>query len=257
MTARLLWALPVLCVACGDNSHATGALGRATYTLHTDYALPGQLTDHRILTSHAQTLAVGLTDRGAKRADFPGRITHTVDPPAGVTLSFDPGDPEDEDAPAPDLVMSVDNPGTYTIETWYEGDVLDYLALQFAKPENYDVVSWVKLPGEDDFENRTAANEVTVDEGTQLALVAIPMKDGERLAGDFDLTVSHTPEWAAVTVHNVLGVYEDEGVWGDPAATSLVFVDPATVTVTLTDEPNGVSAEQVYNVVDQGALEAP
>ena len=248
--------LVLLTTGCGDWTTSTGEMGRATYRLHTDYEMDGNLDEVAILTGHTQRIDVGLTDRGWKRVDFPGRITHTVTPDAGVTVIVDDGDPDDPDASIPELELLVENIGSYTLETWYDDTLLDYLELNFAPPDGYDVVTWTKAPDASDFEERSFANALSVEEGTQVAFVAIPIRNQQRLVGQYTLDVAHDPDWAAVTVHNVLGVYEQEGVWGEPIPTSLVFVDPATVNVTLTDTPNGVTATQTFEVSDLGAPEA-
>ena len=60
--------------------------------------------------------------------------------------------------------------------------------------------------------------------------------------------IYNLPEDSVVTVHDVHGVYEQEGVVGAVNSNSLVFVAPGTVTVTVADPANNVSAQRTFLV---------
>lgn len=236
---------------CGDTVSDVGDFGKLTYRLHIDYEIDGGLRDNRLVTGHVQTIDVGLTNKGRKKAKYPGMITHKVSPAFQADLFFDPGTEEDTEPPA--LFLTAYERGDYTIESYLNDEVFDSITITFDEPVDLEVQTWTKPPGATRFEDVSKKESQTVTEGTQIAFLSIPLaKNGERLVGDYALDVSWTPEWAAVQTHNVLGVYESEGVFGSLAEESLVFVDPATVVVDLIDEANGMTDQRTFVVEDNG-----
>lgn len=238
----------LLLAGCGDYVGATGALGKLTYGLGIDYEIDGDLDEVSVITGHPQNIRVSLTPDGEDDARKPWLITHAISPSDGTTLTVE--DTEEGDELAPDLTVTVTQPDLYILESYYDGELLDYIKIDFDQPDALRVLSWVREPNADDFTQSSFEETLSVTEGTQVALLPIPYADNNRLAGDFSVAYSHTPEDAAVTVHNVSGVYEEEGVLGSVNAGSLIFIDPAEVVVTITDEANGVSAERTYEVAD-------
>lgn len=252
MNARIGAALALAAVGCGDTVDDVGDLGMLTYALHIDYEVLGGLRENRLVTGHVQTINVGLTDKGRKRADHPGLVTHEVSPAPDAELLFDPGDDEDNDVPG--IFLTAWTSGPFTVESYYEGELFDTITIDFGRPMSLDVVPWMRAPGAMRFEARSGAGPTDVVEGTQVAFLAVPLDQrGKRLVGNYPLAIGWEPEWAAVQTWNVLGVYEEEGVFGSLAEESLVFVDPATVTVELIDEPNGMVDSRVFEVSDAGA----
>lgn len=246
LVAAVVWT-----AGCGDQVGDVGDLGRLTYGLHIDYEIDGRLREQKLVTGHTQILDIELTKKGEKQSRHPGLIEHKLSPAAGTEVLFDPGDEDDNDPPA--AWITVDAPGSYVLESWLEGELFDALPLEFGTPARLDVRTQIRPPGSDSFDTRTDDKEQLVAEGTQVAFLTIPLdKKGDRLVGQYEVAVSWTPEWAAIQTYNVLGVYENEGVFGSLAEHSLVFIDPATVTVDLIDVPNGMTDQVVFEVYDNG-----
>ncbi|MFT4975040.1 MAG: hypothetical protein ACI8S6_000927 [Myxococcota bacterium] len=242
-------ALSLMMLGCGDYVNATGELGQLSYGLSIDYEMEGDLTEVSLVTGHPQSINVALTDEGEKSAAEPWRITHTITPSDGVTLTVDEGE-EGESYP-PDLVLSVPEAGDYTVESYYGDELLDYISLRFDRPDVIKVQTWIREPNADDFEESTFDETLSVTEGTQVAFLPIPYSGSTRLAGDYAVSYSHTPEEAAVTIHNVYGTYEEEGVIGAVSSSSLVFIAPEQVIVTIRDEANNLDAQRTFNVTPQ------
>lgn len=248
----LVTTVAVFAVGCGDLVSDQGDLGRLTYTLHVDYEIPGGLRDHRLVTGHTQIIDVGLTRKGEKQSKSPGTIEHRVTPSGGADVLFDPGNEADTEPPA--VWITVDAPGSYTLEAYDDGELFDTITLEFARPSQMELRSQIRAPGEDAFGKSTDKKLLQqVPEGAQVAFLTIPLDTkGERLVGQYDVEVSWTPEWAAIQTFNVLDVYEEEGVFGNLAETSLVFVDPATVVVDLVDAANNMTDQITFEVIDNG-----
>ncbi len=244
----LLPLLPLLLLltGCGDLSSSTGELGRMNYRLHSDFLVDGtELVGTSVLTGHPQVIALDLTDAGEQRgenADFE-ELTHTATPADGVTIeAFNP----DDDRPGT-FTITVDTPGDYLVESFLEGDLFDRITLTFDTPTSLDFVTWVRPPNGDDFDE-ASGSPVFVAEGTQAAFVPIPVDaDGDRIAGDFVPEMTADPEWAVVRGMNVLGIYEQNVVVARSPA-SVYFIEPGSVTVTLTDTANGVASGVDFEV---------
>ena len=235
-----------LLVGCGDYVGATGALGNLSYGLGIDYEVDGDLTEVSVITGHEQDFNVQLTPDGEGQARKPWLITHSITPSEGATLVVE--DKEEGDSSPPDLNLTVSTPDLYIIESYYDGELLDYIKVSFDRPDTLDVLTWVRDPNAAEFDDSSFAADIDVEVGTQVAFLPIPYAGSERLVGDFEVRYTHTPEDAAVTVHDVNGVYEDEGVFGAVSSNSLIFIAPEEVVVTVEDEANGISAQRTYSV---------
>ncbi len=245
-----LVVLVLALTACGDSVSASGELGAMTFSLAANYELEGSLTEIGIVTGHEQDIVTGLTRRGERRVDHANQVTYRLLPSAGTEVSVD-SRLDDDDVPW--VKVLVDEPGTYMLEALEDDEIVDYLTLEFRRPESIDVVSWIKAPGEDDFGRDLRRDSYGVVEGAQVVMVPIPMgPDNERLAGDYDVAFSFTPEWAAVHTSNVAGIYEKEGVFGGAVNESLVFTEPADVEVFVEDLPN-----DLVEVIDVEVTERP
>ncbi len=246
----IVMGLTGILTACGSTVGATGELGRMTFSLGADYELEGPLTEVGIVTGHEQVFFTTLTKRGHKFVDEPGDIGYRLEPARGTTVDYYPGD--DGDETPPHVTLTVSQPGNYILEAVEDDEVVDYVDLRFRRPSRLDVVSWIKPPGDDSFSDEEQGDRYTVEEGAQVALVPIPIgKDGERLVGDYWMDVTFTPEWAAIHTSNVLDVYEEEGVWGSQVTESLVFIEPAEVTVFIEDAPNGLVGTIAVEVTER------
>ena len=228
--------------ACGDFAASTGELGRIDYWLHTDYVMEDwSLTEVSILTGHTQQINTELTMRGESEYNN-GTISHVVSPSVGVTVEQD-----ELSGDISDLLITVEDAGTYTVETLMDGRVFDTIELEFDSPASLDQITFVRAPSQDDFSENSSANPV-VDEGSQVAFLPIPLDaSGSRIAGDIAVELSADPEDMIVEGSNVLGVYE-QGVYTSSSPTTIYFVDSGEVTITLTDVPNAVDASTTFTV---------
>ncbi len=194
-----------------------------------------------ILTGHTQTLGTSLTDDGEDDADNPGDIEHSVSGGATIQQS----DAGEDDVPT--VYVTAPSPGDYTIESYLEGALFDTITLWFDSPADLDAVTWIREPGDEDFEKSQAATPV-VPEGTQIAYVPYPLDaDGDRIAGVFDAFLTADPASSVVTAYDLDGIYED-GIWGHEEEASVYFIEPGEITLTMSDVINGVDFVQAFEV---------
>jgi len=243
MTHRHLLAwLPLLTIACGSSSSAEGALGHLSYRLSSDFeAESGDLREVQIVVGHKQWITVELTEDGEKAVKEEGDVFHRMKPSHVAT--FEGGGSDDS---LSDVVVTVSEGGTHTLESVEGDEIIDYIALDWAVPKKIDTVLWLKNPSDDDFET-VDGGTVAATEGAQLAMLPVPVRNGERLAGAYEVEVSADPPWAVAITEEVLGIYEQRVVTASNER-SLVFIEPGTVTVTMTDPVHGISTSQVYEV---------
>jgi hypothetical protein len=231
-----------LTVSCGDVTGSTGEFGRIEYSLFTHYELDTSLVETKILTGHPQIIDVKLTAKGEAEATNAEQITHSVSPAAGVSLTL-----EDSPHQAPDLYITVSDPGTYLVESILNGAVFDRIDLQFESPTEYELITWLRERNDDEFEGVTdVVTAVTV--GDQAAFLPVPYDaDGTRLAGEMELDMSASPEWAVTQGFNVFGIYEQR-VSGGPAPISVYFIEPGAVDIAWADSAHGISVSHSFEV---------
>jgi len=240
---RLLLLPLVLLLGCGDLSSSTGELGRIDYTLHSDFLVDGSaLVGTPILTGHPQRIDLDLTDAGERASDSTLELVHSATPSAGVSIegSATSGDPGS-------ISITVITPGEYVVESVLDGEVFDRITLLFDAPASLDVLPWIRPPNADDF-TEASGSPIAVAEGAQAAFVPIPINaGGDRIAGDFVPGLTADPEWAVVRGVNVLGIYEQNVVVAR-SPSSVYFIEPGAVAITLSDDANGVSADVFFEV---------
>ena len=236
-------ALALLATGCGDMNSSTGQLGRLNYSLHSDFLVDGSaLVGTSILTGHPQTIRVDLTDSGEDDANNPEDIEHTATPSEGVTIET-----WESSSDVGSMTITVTTPGDYVIESMLDGQVFDWLTLTFDSPSSMDLVTWLRQPNGEDFD-QASGSPIFADEGTQAAFVPIPLDaSGDRIAGDFVPVISADPEWAVVTGVNVLGIYEQNVVVARSPA-SVYFIEPGAIAITIADDVNGVDAVADFDV---------
>jgi hypothetical protein len=235
-------AVLALNVACGDVTGATGEFGRIEYSLFTHYELDTNLEDAKILTGHAQRIDVALTAKGIADTSEAQQLSHSVTPAEGVNLST-----EDSADGAPDLVLTVSEPGSYAIESSLNGAVFDRVELEFASPTEYELITWLRERNAEEFQGVTD-QQTAVTEGDQVAFLPVPYDaDGSRIAGDMALSMTASPEWAVTQGFNVLGIYEQR-VSGSPAPVSVYFIEPGPVDISWADGPHGITVSHSFDV---------
>jgi len=240
----LFLATSLIMGACGDVLSGTGELGKVNYSLYTVYlSETSAITQSKLLAGHPQHIMTELTLRGSRNVEDPGTLTHVMTPSEGVVLSH-----TDDGFDVPDVRVNVSTPGDYTLETQLNGEVFDRISLSFAKPERLDVITWVKLAQNDNFEKVSTTGSILVTEGTQVSVIPVPITaDGERIMGDFEVDISASPAWAMVATENIFGAYE-QGISSSGDPVSLVFIEPGEVEVTVRDAVNDVEGVLYFSV---------
>ena len=168
-----------LTTACGDITGATGAKGRVNYSLYTHYEVDDwNLGEVSLVTGHPQLIQTEITDKGLDQLDGEAsEIIHLVEPAEGVQVT----NKEDEDIA--DLLVTVSDPGEYTIQSQLDGEIFDYLELSFGTPDELELITWMRNPSADDFE-LAESTTIAIDEGGQVTFLPVPRSGGVRLAGD-------------------------------------------------------------------------
>ena len=233
---------------CGDVVGSSGDYGNLYYALFIDYDAEYEgLDENRLITGYDHQINVHLTAQGQEDVDRPSEIAHDVDADIPVGLAqINYGTNQ-----VPDLIIDVAVPGPVTLESHYDGRLLDKLELHFDTPDAIDLVTYVRPPWDDDFD-ATDSDVISVEEGAQLMLVPIPVTNtGHRLVGDISTVVEIDPEWAAVPGMNVNGVYED-GYWGLGGADSWYIIEPGNVTFTFVEVVSGAIGTRTF-LVDPAA----
>ncbi len=231
-----------LSTGCGDLVTGTGEEGLVRYTLYTDYDLEEtSIKDVTIVAGHTQRITAHLTNRGETEVGN-DNLTHRVVPATGVTLLLTSTEQQ-----VPDLEITVEIPGTYTIETLNAGEVIDHIDLDFDSPAALTLATQVRDRCQTDF-RIVSGSTISVGEGSQVAFVPIPVDSaGARLAGDMDLLVHWDPGNAVASGQNLNGVYED-GSWRLGGPTSFYFIEPGTITSTFTDPAGSATVMQTFEV---------
>lgn len=231
----------ILFMACGSSSSATGEFGLINYSLHSDYITDDRsLLEVSLVTGYELYINASLTDAGEEKAASYDGITHSASPSDGVTIngSF---------ASNLDFNILVENGGEYTINSKLDGELFDRIDLNFAEPDDIELISWFRSPNTEEFWKGGNVQEVV--HGTQLTFVPVPLANGDRLAGDIKVKVSAEPEDAVVFGSNIYGTYEQNVMYGVDQ-TNFYFIETGEVNITFTDTENGVSITRSYNVVD-------
>lgn len=241
--------LPLLLLAAclGDVTASNGELGRLRYALHTDYeGNQEELTELPLITGYAHRISVSLTSKGEKEAgDQAGLVSHTARGVEGIEITNDESDKDSQDAP--DFAVLSPVPGEVMVDSLLDGDTFDRIALQFESPTRLDVLGWSRSPWEEDwtsFENEA----LTVQEGSQISFLGVPMYKDIRLGGDFTPTITVDPPELAVPDTSVLAVQEG-GMTTTGEPVTFYAIEPGTVTFTLSDPVNGVEATQIVEIL--------
>lgn len=247
-----------LVVACGGCTgveilSSDGELGRLSFSVMSDFYVPGEgIGDTPMVTGYPQTLLVALTPRGQRFDDRADEIVYTIDLP-GVTVQQTPpeGDRGEDDTDAsspPALTVLATDEGTGRLTAEVDGEVVDYVDVAFAAPTDLEMVMFSRAPWTEPFVRvQQGEGALPVDLGAQLAWLAVPVRDGERLIGGLTPDVSADPLGAIVPGANVENVNEDEAQ-SFYTSDSLYFVMEGPVTVSWTDTANGVAGQQLFQV---------
>ena len=238
-----------MAIGCGDLTNSEGEQGRLRFSLATDYELEqDELTDALIVAGHKQRLDVELTSKGDEDIGEPDEITFRLDPAKGTdvdTMANGENEP-------PDLSITVQEPGRYSLGAIYKGRVVDTIALSFDKPDSLELSLKIRKPFDDSFDDVREPSPIPVVEGTQATFLPIPKKGKQRLAGEISTEVSASPKELVVPGAGASFVYEQD-VWSAEGNVDFYFIDPGTVTITLSDPISKASGSYTFEVSDASA----
>jgi hypothetical protein len=241
-----LWLIVFLgLVGCGDLTDSVGEQGRLRFSLATDYELDeDELTDAVIVAGHTQHIDVELTNKGEEDINEPDEITYRIEPDGADVdaIAVSGNDP-------PDLDLRAEEPGTYTVDAVYKGNIVDSIRLRFDTPNNLELSVRVRVPFDDDFDPVSNEAAVRVPEGTQATFLPIPKRGAQRLAGEITTEVTATPKELVVPGEGASLVYE-QSVWSVEGNVDFYFIDPGDVTITITDPISGASGSFMFEVTD-------
>lgn len=237
----------MLAVACfGDVTSSRGALGRLEYSLYTDYdGQQDELTDLPLLTNHSHSIDVELTQRGKREAAGDGgSVIHTVEGIEGIEIESGAADEDSQDPP--DFEIESPVAGEATITSTLREEVFDTIELRFESPTRLDVIGWSRAPWEEDW-MPFASEVLTVQEGTQISFLVLPMYKSTRIGGEFTPTITVDPPELAVLDVGVMAVQED-GMTTAGEPVTFYAIEPGFVTFTLSDPANNIETERVVEI---------
>jgi hypothetical protein len=235
----------LLLAGCVDSTSAVGEQGRIEYTLTTDYDVPqNDLRDARIVTGHEQSLALELTDRGRRDIRQVGSLRHRLSPSLHTRVETEVyGSGEEASA-----LLTVQDPGTYTLESLLDDEVMDSIDLRFDRPARFQVLVRVRGPWEERFDEVSSGGTIGVEEGSQLVLQAVPLDaSGHRLAGTLRARLDIEPDWA---VTPGVGVIESTelGVFAVKSDLDFYCIEPGPLSFTFEDDVSLARTTQAFQV---------
>ena len=235
----------IFLLACNSNLLTTsGELGRLNYWLNADYNMDGMnLSDYQMITGYPQDINIDLTLKGWKMVDDePYLVYHEGE--AG--LDVDSETVLDGSFGVPGVTVQADETGSYQLTSKIREEEVDRIQLSFAKPDELEILSWMRTPGAETFE-KSQSDVISTTLGTQATFIPIPSKDGQRLIGRVEVELSVEPETAAVVGANIESVTEDSLDFSTNPA-SVYFVETGTVRIGITDTYNDVTTWQEFSV---------
>jgi hypothetical protein len=239
-------SIALLAIGCGDITDSVGEQGRLRFSLATDYEVEeDELSDATLVARHVQHLDVDLTNKGEDDINEPDEITYRFNPDTDTDIDTLTGSDDDP----PDVDITVNKPGTYDLEAIYKGRVVDSIELDFDTPDSLEISVKVREPFDDDFEDVAAQGTVQVPEGSQAAFLPIPKRGTKRLAGDMQTNVTATPKELVVPGHGASFVKEQD-VWSAEGNIDFYFIDPGTVTITISDPMSTAKGSFTFDVAD-------
>ena len=235
-------------IACGgDLLLTTGELGRINYTLNTNYQMDEiLLNEAKLATGYPQDISASLTLKGWKLVeDEPYLIYHSS--PDDVTV--DTETLLDGAVVVPGFTIQASEAGTYLVESSKQDELIDQIQLEFVRPDEISVISWIRSPDTEEFAQQ-AGDNISVSLGSQAAFIPVPMFEGSRIVGDVEVDITVEPPEAAVVGYNIESVTES-GVNFNASPASIYFVQEGEVRIGATDIINDVTTYQTFTVSSQ------
>ncbi len=216
---------------------ANGDLGNILYRMSCDHHTSSDdLREVHIVTGHEQYIGELIVSDLADNY-LPPPFQHVLDPAMGTIRGNDLG-----------FYVNVYEPGTYLVQTYQEGELLDQIPLVFERPSSLELVTWVYSASVDGFIYVPTGETTVVTDGTQATFLSVPLgANGTRLAGDIAVDCTADPPSSAAFTVAVNDVSEDD-ISFDDSELSVVFTKPGLVTITCTDTANGASGSHVFDV---------
>lgn len=234
-----------LVIGCGDVTSATGDQGKLRFSLGTDFEVPeSNLRDATIVARHTQRINVDFTGRGRKQIEDPLAIRYEISSGTATPVGGSESSP-------PSLNVNVVDSGEVRLRALVDGEEIDGITLQFEQPDSLELSVRVREPWGDDLDTVATGVPTTVQEGSQITFVPIPLGvDGSRLAGEISTESSVDDRSAVVPGQSLIGVYED-GVWRVNGNIEFYLIDPTDgVTFTVTDTVTGAIGQHTFIVED-------
>ena len=231
--------------ACdGKTITTTGELGRLNYVLESTYKIESSsLNEAKLVTGYPQEISADLTLDGWKIVKEEPFMVHHSSPDEIVTDNEGLWSGE---IGVPNFSVQSDSAGSFLIESKFKDELLDQIQLDFVKPDEISVVSWIRAPETETFEEQLGEN-ISVPLGAQAAFIPIPKYQGERIIGDVDVEITVDPPSAATVGYNIETVSED-GVTANSSPASIYFVESGVVSIGATDVINNVTTWQQFTV---------
>jgi hypothetical protein len=235
-------------VACGvETIGSNGELGRMSFSFVSDhYQDEVDLTSASFVTNHSHRIYTELTEDGEKLAeDKANQISYRL-VGSSAELSQDKPD-EDNPEETPAFSLLAEDATLITVEATLDGELFDRISLDFARPDALELVLFARGPWEEEFIKVDTGAALEVTEGTQVAWLAIPNREGKRLLGDIVAEMSADPIEKVVPAANVEYVNE-ETTSSIFRADSFYFIEEGEVNITILDAANSVSGAQLFTV---------
>ena len=230
-----------------DILFSSGELGHINYTIVTGYQIDGlSLNDAKLTVGYPQEIDASLTIQGWKVVgDQPFMVYHSTEE---SSMTVDSETLLDGDLGVPGFSVQADSAGSFMVESYLQGELVDKISLEFVVPTDISVISWIRGPEEEEFSS-AEGDTISVSAGSQAAFIPIPEYEGNRIVGNIDAEITIEPAEAAVLGYNIDSVGEN-GVEASSSPASIYFVQEGNVQVCATDTVNTVTTCQDFEVTE-------
>jgi hypothetical protein len=232
-------------LACkNDLLLSSGELGRLNYTIVTGYQIDGvKLNEAKLAVGYPQRIDASLTLKGWKMVEENAFLVYHSSPD---DITVDSESLLNGELGVPGFSVQADAEGTFLVESKLQEDIVDQIHLQFVKPDDIGVISWIRSPDSEEFVEKSG-DVISVGVGAQAAFIPIPMHQEKRIVGELEVDIDITPPEAAVVGYNIESVGES-GVEANSSPASIYFVQAGELQVCATDTVNEVTSCQDFLV---------
>ncbi len=252
-------ALPACQAEVVGLSAGSGTKGEFTYIVTkaaTGFGTPANsslgsgasLTNTAIVAGMPQTIYVSMTAKGAQDVTDPWNIKHRLNPSTGTKVATSPV-PQGQMAVGA-AEVEVQTPGSYALESWNNGKLIDSIRLTFETPSDVAIHVWSREPNDTsgDAFKLVQGEPIAVSEGAQAVFIGIPVDaKGRQMAGHVGFHVTTNPPDAMAPVESIL-VAGDGIIMASNWLASYIFMQTGDVTVTLTANNAAFSGSTAFKV---------